>query len=158
MHEPKPCLGDIDALVMVFRESSRAVTPCVGSFDDPALGQHLKGGDRSEERQLRPLPDSAPFGSRALDHLDVERKAMLETSCALTGITAVDEELLDPGILHDGARDDFVGTIAILHARAMNDDGQQRPERVGQDMALAPFDFFSRIETVDPPFSAVRTD
>lgn len=143
---------------MVLRESSRAVTPRVGSFDDPALWQHLKGGDRSEKRQLRPLPDSAPFGSRALDHINVEREAMLETSCALAGITAVDEELLDPGILHHGARDDFVGTIAILHARAVYDDGQQRPERVRQDVALAPFDFLARIETVDPPFSAVRTD
>jgi hypothetical protein len=38
-----------------------------------------------------------------------------------------------------------LGPVPVLHARGMHTDGQQQPERVGQDVALAASDLLARI-------------
>ena len=39
-----------------------------------------------------------------------------------------------------------------------DDDAEEQPERIDEDMALAPLDLFARIKAADPPFSVVLTD
>ena len=48
--------------------------------------------------------------------------------------------------------------VAVLNVGGMNDQLDDQPQRVDQDMSLASLDFLARIISTVPPFSAVFTD
>jgi hypothetical protein len=50
------------------------------------------------------------------------------------------------------------GPVTILHTRRGDNDGQDQPERVDEEMPLAAFDLFVDIKAAEPPFSVVFTD
>jgi hypothetical protein len=56
------------------------------------------------------------------------------------------------------AREQAFGTGTVLHVGRGDHHGQQQPERIDENMALATLDLLVRIVAVDPPFSVVLTD
>ena len=62
-------------------------------------------------------------------------------------ITGIGEDALDEGEETAGASiEDQPRSVAVLNIAGMNDDVQQKAERIDQDMALAPSDLLARIK------------
>lgn len=49
------------------------------------------------------------------------------------------------------------GPVAILEIGGMNNDSQDQPQRVDDEMPLATVDLLARVIATDPPFSVVST-
>ena len=62
-------------------------------------------------------------------------------------IAGIGEDALDEGEQAAGASiEDQPRSVAVLNIAGMNDDVQQKAERIDQDMALASGDLFARIK------------
>jgi hypothetical protein len=48
--------------------------------------------------------------------------------------------------------------ITILHTGRRDDDRQDQPEGIAEEVTLTPLDLLARVITPDPPFSVVFTD
>ena len=81
------------------------------------------------------LDDDDPPGPRGRDRL-----RHLWPLIAGVGEDRFDEWEAPPRLTQNIAR-----AVAILHAVGMNDDAQQKPERVDEDVAFAAGDFLARI-------------
>ena len=115
----------------IARQAAIAADPGQGSFDDPALGQD------DEFMQFVALDDleypTTGAGSRSLG--------------ARSLIAGIGEDALDEGKEAAGASiEDQPRSVAVLNIAGMNDDVQQKAERIDQDMALASGDLFARIK------------
>ena len=115
----------------IARQAAIAADPGQGSFDDPALGQD------NEFMQFVALDDleypTTAAGSRSLG--------------ARSLIAGIGEDALDEGEEAAGASiEDQPRSVAVLNIAGMNDDVQQKAERIDQDMALASGDLFARIK------------
>ena len=60
-------------------------------------------------------------------------------------IACIADDALDEGEGPSGLAQQGLGPVPILHARGMNDDSEEEPKRVGQDVALAANDLLARV-------------
>ena len=112
-------------------QAAIAADPGQGSFDDPALGQY------DEFVQLIALDDlehpTAGPGSRSRG--------------ARSLIAGIGEDALDEGEEAAGAPIEYQPRPgAVLNVGGMDDDVQQKAERIDKDVALAPGDLLARIK------------
>jgi len=63
-------------------------------------------------------------------------------------IAGIGEDALDEGKPAPRRAEQFASAIAILHVGRVDDDGQQKAERVDEDMALAARNLLARIEAL----------
>lgn len=112
-------------------QAAIAADPGQGSFDDPALGQD------DEFVQFVALDDldhpTPGVGSRSRD--------------AWSLIAGIGEDALDEGEEAAGTSiENQSRPVTVLNIAGMDDDVQQKAERIDQDMALAPGDLLARIK------------
>ena len=115
----------------ITRQAAIAADPGQGSFDDPTLGQD------DEFVQFVALDDlehpTPGFGSRSRG--------------AWSLIAGIGEDALDEGKEAAGASIEYQPRpVAVLNIGGMDDDVQQKAERIDKDVALAPGDLLARIE------------
>jgi len=113
-----------------FGQSAASTEPCEGSLDDPAAGQHLEALGR--------------MGT--LDDLHCPVADLAQGAAQLgSGISAVEKDMTQPReSLADGFQ--HIGrTIPIPDVGAVNQKTDQRTKGIGDDMALAPLDLFTRL-------------
>jgi hypothetical protein len=107
--------------------------PGQGSLDDPALGQDDKFV------QFVALDD--------LDHPPASAGGGLRDPWPL--VTGIGEDALNEG--KEAARapiENQANPVTVLKVGGMNDDIQQKAERIDKDVALAPGDLLARIKTL----------
>jgi hypothetical protein len=105
--------------------------PAQRSLDNPALGQHDKAVSVAAAHDLDLPSACAGRGSRHLGPL-----------VARITDNALDEREQTPRLAQQG-----FSAVAVLHAGRMHHDAEQQPQRIGQDMALAPDDLLARVVT-----------
>ena len=107
--------------------------PCERALDNPALGQNHEA-----------------MWLVAFDDLQLPATD-LGNGCGRLGslIASIGEDALDKGEQASGAPiEDQPGAVAILQISAMDDDVQEKAERVDKDMPLATRDFLARIKAL----------
>ena len=114
----------------IARQAAIAADPSQGSFDDPALGQ-----------------DDEFVQFVALDDL---KHPTAGPGCGLRGagslIAGIGEDALDEGEEAAGASiENQSRPVAVLNVGGMDDDVQQKAERIDKNVALAPGDLLARI-------------
>ena len=115
----------------ITRQAAIAADPGQGSFDDPALGQD------DELVQIVALDD--------LEHPTAGAGSGLRGAWSL--IAGIGEDPLDEG--KKAARASIENQprpVAVLNVGGMDDDVQQKAERIDKNVALAPGDLLARIE------------
>jgi len=112
-------------------QAAIAADPRQGSFDDPALGQD------DEFVKFVPLDD--------FDHPTAGAGGDLRDPWPL--ITGIGEDALDEGKeVACAPIENQSSAVAVLKVGGMDDDIQQKTERVDKDVALAPGDLLARIK------------
>ena len=115
----------------IARQAAIAADPGEGSFDDPALGQD---DEFVQFAALDDFDDPTPGAGSGLCH-------------AWSLIAGIGEDALDEGEKAAGASiENQPCPVAVLNVGGMDDDGQQKAERIDKDMALAPDDLLARIK------------
>ena len=117
----------------VAREAAVVADPGERAFDDPALGQ--------DDEAMRLV---------AFDDLQLPGASLGDGSGRLGSLIAsIGEDALDEGEKASGAPiEDQSGAVAILQIGAMDDDVQEKTERVDKDMPLAARDLLARIKAL----------
>ena len=130
-------------------QAARALVPSVSTLDDPALGQNDKAAGISfEGEQIRLLgmrPSTDVPVCRVAHDLDLQIMPLRDRLRTLSGVAAVDVERRNTRVLVHRCIDDWMGAIAILHARGGNDHRQQESKRIDEDVALAPLDLLAGV-------------
>src|SRR3979490_124528 len=115
----------------IARQAAIAADPGQRAFDDPALGQD------DEFVQFVALDD--------LDHPMAGAGSSSRDAWSL--IAGIGEDALDEG--EEAARapiENQPRPVAVLNVGGMDDDVQQKAERINKDVALAPDDLLARIK------------
>lgn len=132
--------------LVVLAQSTVAPQPPEGALDDPPARQELEA-----LQVVGTLDDLQPQLGAATErgHPREQRSSVRRVGPdeAHPGEEGVGEPLK-----HE------LGAVAILDVRRVDDDSDQQPEGVDQDVTLAPVDLFARIVPVRPPLSVVLTD
>jgi len=132
-------------VLVIFTQAAVAVEPPQGPLDNPPFRAHRK-----------PLGALGP-----LDHLQtygVIRPQRLDPCDQLAGIGLIGPDHPQTRELVPEACQHGFSPVTILHTRRGDDDGEDQPERVDEEMPLAAFDLFMDIKAAEPPFSVVFTD
>src|SRR6202011_1726290 len=137
----EPSLGTGDRSLKVFGQAAVAIEPSERSFDHPAAGKHDEAGSVSFDDLDRP---AAELGESLRQFV--------------AGIGTIGEEVAQPGEEIVNGFDDERGAIAVLNIGGVNLGADEEANRIGDDMALASFDFFASIYPGGPPLSVVLTD
>ena len=113
----------------IFGQSPAAVEPCEGALDDPSSGNDFEAF-RSVE---------------ALDDLDCPVTDAFKSVAQLwSGITAIRKDMAQVWMgIPDGFQH-FRCAITVLNTGAMHDQPNHKPERVGDNVALAALGFLAR--------------
>src|SRR5438067_5516327 len=121
----EPGLGARDGLLEVLSEPTIASEPSEGAFDDPALGLGLELSD--------------PFGSG--DYLD-RPPAKLGNRVAqpVTAINTIGKDVLQFGKFCSQAGEQRHRAVIVLDIGRVHQQREQKTLRIGQYVALAPFD------------------
>jgi hypothetical protein len=131
--------------LVVLTEAAPATQPAEGALDDPALRQHAEA--------VRLI--------RAFDDLQLNAASVAQSSDPREKLAGVASIGPDTAQAQERVREHAkqqLRAIAILDIGGVNDDGDQQPERVDEQVPLASTDFLARIVTARPPFSVVFTD
>ena len=102
--------------------------------------------------QRRADRHEANNAARALDDLGGDVGPQLRPVDQTPGVAAVGEDRLDQGEGAAREAQDALGAVAVLDVGGMDLDGQQAAVGVGQDVALASVDAFSRVVAFESPF------
>jgi hypothetical protein len=132
-------------VLVIFTQTAVAVEPPQGPLDNPPFRTHGK-----------PLGALGPFDNlQAYGVMQPQRPDPCDqlARIRLIGPDHPQTRELVPENCQQG-----LGPVTILHTRRGDDDGQDQPERVDEEMPLAALDLFVRIKAADPPFSVVFTD
>lgn len=143
-HEPNH--GDVDQRLagigpklVVLAEPALSAEPSEGALYDPSAGKD----------------DEASSDVRALDDLHVDRPEgstqPADPGDELSRVSSVRPDLAQPeeSVRERGQKE--LRAIAVLNVSRMNDDRQEEPQRVDEDVPLPTTDFLARIVTARPP-------
>jgi hypothetical protein len=125
--------NDARVSLEIASQATVAANPSESSLDDPTLGQH------DELVQFAALDDFDAPMTRTCGGLRHARSL----------IAGIGEDALDEG--KEAARASIENqprTIAILHVGGMNDDVQEKAERIDKDVPLAARDLLACIEAL----------
>src|SRR3972149_3312545 len=118
-----PSLGTFSQFFVVFAEPSVSAQPPEGALHNPPAGQHLKA--------------MAIHG--ALDHFNQPASQGGSPIHQLSGISAIGPNQAEPWKSPQKLAQHQLGAITVLNVRSMHHHGQQQPDGVNHDMALASF-------------------
>jgi len=119
--------------------------PGKGAFDDPPFRQDLEAANVVA----------------ALHDLQTQTAAIAKRSHPLDERSGVATVGPDETEAHERVRESSeheLRAVAILNVAAVNDDGEDQPERVDDQMALSTLYFLARIVTAAAPREVVFTD
>ena len=121
------------AALEVVREATVAADPAECALDNPALGQ--------DDEAMRLV---------AFDDLQLPGAGLGDSrGCPGSLIASIGEDALDEGEQASGAPiEDHPGAVAILQISAMDDDVQEKAERVDENMPLATRDLLASIKAL----------
>ena len=126
-------------------EATIAPDPGIGALDDPASSDELE----------------ARLVVGALDDLQDHRLIGEFSGELFSGVAAVGKDAGDEDEQPPRPADEIGGTVAILHARRDHADGEQKPDRVDDEVALDALDLLARVipDRIGrgPPFSVAFT-
>jgi hypothetical protein len=143
--DPDHRLTGLRQQFIILAQPSVAIQSAEGPLDNPARGDDLK-----------PLGRSGPLGDLQT-HGPVQAQP-LDPRYQLPRIGLVGPDGPQSRTLVPQDHEQALGAIAVLHIGGRNDDGQDQPEGIDENVPLAPFDLLVDIETAAPPFSVVFTD
>jgi hypothetical protein len=130
----------------VLGEPAAAVQPAEGALDDPPFRQHLEAGHTVGALDDLQLPAAEGAHGR-------RRGGPL--------VAAIGEDPLDEREQAARLPEDGQAAVAVLDIGRMDGGAQEQPERVDQDVPLAPLDLLARVVArrvgARPPFSALLT-
>ena len=119
----------MSAWTALMRQTAVAADPCERPLDDPAFWQNLKSGNVRSLDDLQAPSTGSPYGQ-----------------CHLaSGISAISKNVFDEREQSSGSAQQMESTITILNVGRMNDDIQQEPQRVDQDVPFATLDLLARV-------------
>ena len=119
----------MSAWTALMRQTAVAADPCERPLDDPAFWQNLKSGNVRSPDDLQAPSTGSPYGQ-----------------CHLaSGVSAISKNVFDEREQSSGSAQQMESTITILNVGRMNDDIQQEPQRVDQDVPFATFDLLARV-------------
>ena len=123
--------GDGSSVALeIARQAAVSTDPGERALDDPAFGEN------DEAMQLVTLDDLQGPGAGCGDGCGQHRSL----------VAGIGEDALDEGEQAAGTSiENQPRPVAVLNIAGMNDDVQQKAERIDQDMALAPGDLLARI-------------
>jgi hypothetical protein len=118
---------------MFFIEETVVSQPAQGSFNNPALGQHLKALDII----------------RAFDDFQPTLQAALHPGNQLSGIGAISPDELESSL---EPTQEHLSPIPVLDICRMNQKTLQESQGIYKNMALPALDALASIEPASPPF------
>ena len=124
--EVNPALVRAGEALVTLAQAAGLVESAEGVLDHPAAGQQ----------------DEALARLGAQHHGQAEREPLGDPVHQLARVAAVDPDF--PQLL--AAAQQPPGTVAVLHAGGGHDRYQQQPQRVHQEVPLAPVDLLARVE------------
>ncbi len=125
----------------VFGEPSILAQPGERSLNNPSLGK--------DDKLVR---------LRAFDDFDDPAVPANRPIHKLAGITAIGPNHFKAPPSRTQLPDQQLAAVTVLDVGRVNHQREDQPERVNDDMALAPLGFLARIVPSVAPFSAVLTD
>lgn len=132
-------------IFVILGEAAIAAQPRQGPLHNPPLRQELEAlGALEPLHNLEPYFPPGPQRRRPGDEV--------------ASIRLIRPDEVPAGELVPEDVQQVSGPIAVLHTSSRDHDGQEQPERIDEDRALAAVDGLVRIVPVDPPFSVVLTD
>jgi hypothetical protein len=126
---------------VVLAHSPVPTDPAEGTLHDPTLGQDHEA--RDVVTPPHDFQDPAAQGFRPFHQF--------------ARIAAVGPNELQSGVQAAKPTQHELGSVAILHVGDMHDHYQDQPQRVDDQMPLAPFDLLARVVAPRSPFSVVLT-
>jgi hypothetical protein len=138
-------LAGVREVLVVLAEPTLSPEPAERTFDHPATRQNLEPFE--------------VFG--ALHDLQTDGVSLAERPDPvdeLPRVSAVGPDEAKPLPSLAEATEEELGSIAILDISGMNNDGDQQPERIDEEVPLSAVDLLARIVAMGPPFSVVLTD
>jgi len=127
--------------LVVFGQSTVLAEPGEGAFHDPALGQD----------------DESPAGV-SLHDLDNAAAPAADPMQEPPGIAGIGKDHLQATQASAQVLEQQPGAIAVLEVGRMHHQRHDQPERVDEQMPLAPVDLLGGVEAAIPPFAAVLID
>ena len=115
--------------LVVASKSPVSADPGERPFNNPTLREHHKAVPVAAAHDLERPCASPSHGGFHLPAL----------------VARIPDDALDEGKGPSGLPQQGLCSIAILHAGGVNDDRQEQPKRVGQDVALAAGDLLARV-------------
>ena len=135
------------AVLPILGEAATSIEPADGTLDDPAL--------RLDDKALCVVATPDDLGHEVRHDIG---DAVGEDR---PGIGAIREQLAQKGELSEQGGQQQHAAIAVLHVSGGDQDAQQQPELVDQDVAFLALDQLAGIEAMRidrrPPFSALFT-
>jgi hypothetical protein len=122
--EIEPSLGTGDRSLKVFGQATVAIEPGERPFDHPPAGKHDEAANVSFDDLDRPAAESGESLGQFVP-----------------GIGTIGEEVAQPGEEIVNGFDNERGAIAVLNIGGVNLGADEEANRIGDDMALASFDF-----------------
>jgi hypothetical protein len=132
-------------ILVIFTQAAVAVEPPQGPLDNPPFRAHRK-----------PLGALGPFDN--LQTYGVMHPQRLDPRDQLARIGLIGPDAAEPRKPMAERLQYMLGAIPILHTGRRHYDGEEPPEGVDEEVALAPFDLFMGVKAPEPPFSVVFTD
>src|SRR5271156_954568 len=130
-----PGFGARDRSLEVLCQAAVSIEPSKGSFDDPSPWEQLKSSRVSS----------------AFDDLDGPVAEFSEGGAQVgASVSAVGEEMAQPGKQLVDGLDDKPGTIAILDVGGVHLGTDQQTAGIGHNVTLTAFDLLGRIVTTRP--------
>jgi hypothetical protein len=131
--------------LIVLAQPPVTIEPAQRALHNPAFGAYHEALGNS-----RSLDDVQPHGPMEPQRLD--------PGYQLAGLGLIGPDHAQARKFVPEDRKDGLRTVTVLHPGRGDDDGQEQPERVDEEMALAPLDLFVGIKAPAPPLSVVFTD
>src|SRR5947209_1404574 len=140
--EPDPGLATLAGLFVVFGEPAILRQPAEGAFNDPTMRLHHES--LGIVRTLDDLQNPASKGGHPGDELPC--------------VSAVGPDEPQPRERTPQFREHPFGAVSVLDPSTVDHYRQDQPERIDDQVALAPFNVLAFVVAVGPPFCAVFTD
>lgn len=135
MGEQNPSSCTVDCCLEIFGEAAASAEPGEGSLDDPSAGQEFKTfrSVGAFYDLYGPFPDffEAPFQFRP-------------------SIATIGEDMPQVRVFPADGFEHGGCAIAILNIGGMDNESDEVPERIGDDMSFASLDLLTRIEPARP--------
>src|SRR5262249_14340846 len=95
-----------------------------------------------------PLQHHEPSAERAAHHLQDHQEPSEDSRRQIVAaVAAVSPQAFQPRETLLGLADDFLGSVVVLHIRGLDDQTNEQPQRIDDQVSLASLDLLAGVET-----------